>query len=242
MIVKITYKPFGDRAILIEWPSSIDNNTLKDILLFKEKIRSNKCIDSIDLIQGYASLTIIYKTLLTDFEIEVSLLKSIYTSFIDIKKQEYFVWEIPVCYDISFGIDLEEISRKKQLSISEIITLHAQPLYTVFFIGFVPGFPYLSGLHQQLFLDRKPTPRLKVSEGAVGIGGKQTGIYPQDISGGWNIIGKTPISFFDIKNTTPCFIRAGDFIKFKSITIDEFFSIKNDVKNGKFTLKSSLYD
>lgn len=243
MDYKITYKPFGKQAVLIEWNSIINEEILKDILRFKEKITSIKKGIFTDLIVGYNSLTIKYKEEFIDFYIEVEELKSVYKTYGITIKEENFIWVIPVCYDVQFGIDLEEISKKSNLSIEEIIKLHSEVLYTIFFIGFLPGFLYLGGLDSNLFFDRKSNPRLKVIKGSVAIGGKQTGIYPSESAGGWNIIGKTPIPFFDIKNENPCFAKSGDKIKFKPISLAEFYQIEKDVeKNNYIISKKPLYD
>ena len=221
----ITYKPFGDKAILIEWQPKIDETILKDMIQFKAKIKAQ--VDGVvDVILAYHSITILYKSIIYDFFEKVNDLKIIYIQKVKELEFKSIVWEIPVCYDLEFGLDLEEISKKKQLSILDVIELHTKPIYTVFFIGFLPGFPYLSGLNQQLFFDRKANPRLKVEKGSVAIGGQQTGVYPVSSSGGWNIIGKTPISFFDVTNSQPTFLKSGDKIKFVSISKEEFFKIE----------------
>ena len=237
---KPTYKQFGEKAILVEWQAIIDDEILNDILHYVEKIKASKEINYIDLIQGYNSLTIIYKEFIENFGEEVALLKSVYLSTLKIAKQDYFLWEIPVCYDLEFGIDLQEISKKSSLEIDEIIKIHSETIYKVFFVGFLPGFLYLGGLNEQLFFDRKPNPRLHVAKGSVAIGGMQTGVYPQNSAGGWNIIGKTPINFFDVNKPNPCFAKAGDFIKFKPISLDEFYQLEEEIKDEKYQLIKTL--
>ena len=242
MINQPTYKRFGEKAILIEWQAIIDDEILNDILLFVEKIKQRKEIYFIDLIQGYNSLTIIYKDFIQDFEEEVILLKSVYTSALKIAKQDYFRWEIPVCYDLEFGIDLQEMSKKSSLEIDQIIKIHAETIYKIYFIGFLPGFLYLGGLDEKIYFDRKPNPRLQVAKGSVGIGGKQTGVYPQNSAGGWNIIGKTPVNFFDVDPINPCFAKAGDFIKFNPISKDTFYQLENEIALKKYQLHKTIYN
>jgi inhibitor of KinA len=237
---KIAYKPFGKKAILIEWQSMISEEILNDIVSFKNKILNNNTFFFNDLIVGYNSLTIVYVNEFEDFEQEVNKLKAIYLSNLKTTKTINYQWEIPVCYDVDFGIDLEEISQKSKLTIEEIIKLHSETLYTVFFIGFLPGFLYLGGLHEHLCFDRKPNPRLKVEKGAVAIGGKQTGVYPTNSAGGWNIIGKTPIIFFDVENNKPCFAKAGDKIKFKPISLKTFYQVEKEIKQKKYKLSKIL--
>lgn len=236
MFSNLTYKRFGEKAILIEWEHRIDEAILNDILVFTKKITLNKKSALVDIIQGYNSLTICYKNEIVNFEKEVTFFKSMFTSTLKETKQAYFQWEIPVCYDLEFGVDLEEISIQKNISVDEIIKRHAAAVYKIYFIGFLPGFLYLGGLNESLFVDRKSNPRLNVAKGAIGIGGKQTGVYPNSSAGGWNIIGKTPINFFDIQQQNPCFAKPGDSIKFKSISLDEFYELENEIRENTYHL------
>ncbi|WP_397445467.1 5-oxoprolinase subunit PxpB [Polaribacter sp. R77954] len=232
----ITYKRFGEKAILMEWKAIIDDAILKDILEFQEKIKFYNQAHVIDVIQGYHSLTIIYQNKIFDFTAAVNHLKTIYASTLKKDKQQLYQWEIPVCYDLEFGIDLVEISNTKNKSIDEVIKLHVSAIYTIYFIGFLPGFLYLGGLPEQLYVSRKSNPRLHVAKGAVGIGGKQTGVYPNKSAGGWNIIGKTPINFFDVAKQNPCFAKAGDTIKFNSISLEDYKYIASEIKQQKYQL------
>ena len=233
---KIIYKAFGDKAILLEWEAEICTSISNDILTFQKKIDSVKNSNIADTIVGYTSLTIVYKTRIIDYLNEVAILKTIKISKDTDLKKSSFTWEIPVCYNVEFGIDLQEISKTRGLEISEIIKLHSQNAYRVYFIGFLPGFLYLGGLNKKLFFDRKANPRLKVVKGAVAIGGEQTGVYPSDSAGGWNIIGKTPINFFNINEESPCFAKAGDYIQFVVVDKDQFLQIEKEVKEGRYQL------
>ncbi|WP_299060215.1 5-oxoprolinase subunit PxpB [uncultured Polaribacter sp.] len=237
---EITYKPFGKQAILIEWNAVISEVVLNDILSFKYKIENQKKQSYTDLIVGYHSLTIKFKDEIIDFKATVKELKSIYLSVNFTIKKDNFIWEIPVCYHPQFGIDLQEIAKKSELSIDEIIELHSKTTYTVYFIGFLPGFLYLGGLEAQLFFDRKPNPRLQVSKGSVAIGGKQTGIYPSNSAGGWNIIGKTPINFFDVRNENPCFAKSGDKIKFTPVSLGEFYQLEQEIEKKNYSISKTL--
>ena len=235
MKFQLTYKLFGRSAILIEWPANISQEIIQDIISFERKIKE---IDSIlDTIIAYNSLLIRYQNPITNNEILISQLKNIYEASSYLIKQDQFLWHIPVCYDVSFGIDLEEIANKKKCSVADIIRLHTETDYLVYFIGFQPGFLYLGGLHQNLNIPRKSNPRVRVEMGSVGIGGSQTGVYPQDSSGGWNIIGKSPLNFFDINASESCFAKPGDRIQFVAIDIHTFYQIEREVINQEFIIK-----
>jgi len=120
--------------------------------------------------------------------------------------------------------------------------MHSNNIYTVFFMGFLPGFMYLGGLDERLFFNRKPNPRLHIAKGSVAIGGKQTGVYPSKSAGGWNIIGRTPISFFNIKDEIPCFTKAGDKIKFVPISLDEYHRIEKRIVKNTYTISKTVID
>lgn len=129
--------------------------------------------------------------------------------------------EIPVDYGGDLGLDLKVIAKAKGMSMSEFAKLHAEPIYDVYFIGFQPGFAYLGGLNEILHTPRLSTPRLKIPAGSVGIGGAQTGIYPYQSPGGWNIIGNTKVKLFDVNSENPSLLKAGDRLKFVINSIKE---------------------
>ena len=237
MKFQLTYKLFGRSAILVEWPANISQDIIQDIISFERHIKE---IDSIlDTIIAYNSLLIRYQNPIVDQELTIRQLKNKYTALSYLIKQDQFLWEIPVCYDASFGLDLEEIANKKKCSVADIVRLHTETEYLVYFIGFQPGFLYLGGLHQNLHVPRKSNPRVRVDKGSVGIGSAQTGIYPQNSSGGWNIIGKSPLNFFNMKASNPCFAKPGDRIQFVSVDLHTFYQIEKEVANQKFRIKNS---
>ena len=238
----ITYKPYGNQAILVEWPAKIDENILKDIIIFKNKIEKNRIKVIVDIINTYNSLTIIYNTTIENIYDEILTLKSIKNQKNIATSEQNYLWNIPVCYDEKFGIDLQEISEIKKLTIDELIHLHSSAIYTVYFIGFLPGFLYLGGMDKRLHFPRKGSPRLNVSKGSVGIGGSQTGIYPSQSAGGWNIIGNSPISLFNVASDNPCFAKAGDKIRFAPIDFHEYQHIELQVAHGMYKLKKEMLD
>ncbi|PYL62494.1 MAG: hypothetical protein DMF24_03955 [Verrucomicrobia bacterium] len=139
-------------------------------------------------------------------------------------KSDMRLVEIPVCYAPEFAPDLDDVARGAELSTKEVVELHSTAEYRVACIGFVPGFPFLTGLAKKLATPRRATPRKEISPGSVGIGGAQTGIYPLRSPGGWNLIGRTPLKLFDPTKNPPSFLRAGDRVRFRAITREEFES------------------
>jgi len=236
---KITYKQFGNSALLIEWPQEISIDILNDIKVFYEILQSQNYAEIEEINFVYASLMIVYRVEKIAFkELTQKLIKLYNTIDSSVHKFKKNIWEIPVCYHQDFGIDLPEISALKSLSADEIRSLHSTNSYTVFGIGFLPGFLYLGGLAKELHLPRKNTPRMSVPKGAVAIGGSQTGIYPQESPGGWHIIGSSPIHMFDANREFPCEIKSGDEVRFYAVSKKTYQILKNEQERGIYKLKS----
>ncbi|UOB17712.1 5-oxoprolinase subunit PxpB [Abyssalbus ytuae] len=233
----LNYKPFGNKAILIEWPPHIDESILDEVIKTKQIVLET--FKSIEVIPAYNSLTLIFKDYI-DYDKILYQLKNLPESNKKIKKRTKRTWKIPVCYDKEFGLDMQDFSRQKKISEKEIIKLHTQPLYTVYCIGFLPGFMYLGGLDEKLFHPRRTAPRLKIPKGSVGIGGQQTGVYPKQSPGGWNIIGNSPAEIFNADEDNPCKVEVGDKIIFYEITKAEYELIKIQVDTNIFNLESEV--
>ncbi|MRH99626.1 5-oxoprolinase subunit PxpB [Kriegella sp. EG-1] len=220
MQYSISIKPFGVHAVLVEWPNEVDENILNDILHFKHYLSTN-CLpeDQWELVPAYNSLTLIRLSDTIDFKNFSVTLKNWYfeTEKLNLKVQRYLC-KLPVCYDLDFGIDLNEVAEKLKLSIRDIIKQHTENVYRVYGIGFLPGFMYLGGLPKSLEIPRRLEPRLKVAAGSVGLASRQTGIYPQESPGGWNIIGNCSVPIFSSKREVPCLINVGDQVQFYSIS------------------------
>lgn len=242
MEYQLQFLQYNERSILIEWPAVIDQNILESILSFKKYLQKKYIKEKVEIINTYNTILIIYKCAIDNVNDAFCELNSLFNTSKSIETIKPLIWEIPVCYEDNFGLDLELFSKEKKLSKSEIIELHSQPIYTVFFIGFLPGFLYLGGLDSKLYLDRKSTPDLNIKKGAVAIGGEQTGIYPQNSPGGWHIIGSTPIEMFNASNVSPCKINAGDKVRFRPISKLEYLDIESRVVQSTFQLKPIRID
>ncbi|MGO4920949.1 5-oxoprolinase subunit PxpB [Maribacter spongiicola] len=216
---KIHIKPFGVHSVLIEWPNEVSELILEKILHFERflsrEVFTNK---EWELVPAYNSLLLINRTKQIDFEKISNDINNWYTQLKESPKPDRYLWRLPVSYDVEYALDLDEVSNTLHKTKEEIIALHTGVTYTVYGIGFLPGFMYLGGIHKDLELPRKATPRPKVVKGAVGIAGKQAGIYPQESPGGWNIIGNCSVPIFDATKENPCFVSVGDKIEFYQIS------------------------
>jgi KipI family sensor histidine kinase inhibitor len=134
--------------------------------------------------------------------------------------------EVPVCYDPEFAPDIEEVAKKTKLSIEEVARLHAASEHRVLMIGFAPGHAYMGGLDAKLEVPRRATPRAVVPEGSVAIANDQTVVYPYAISGGWSIIGRTPLTVFDAGRKEPSLFAPGDRVRFRVMSKEEFLGIQ----------------
>jgi inhibitor of KinA len=238
---KLKYKPLGSIAVLVEWPQQIDKDILLNISLFRNKIQSDIGEFILDTVPAYCSLTVFFDTSKIKYYSVVKDLKEIY----EVKNQKLLtahkIWKVPVCYEPEFGVDLEFISKKIKIPVEKIIQIHSSSIYDIYFIGFLPGFLYLGGLQKKIYFKRKSEPRLKIKKGDVGIAGNQTGIYPRVSPGGWNIIGNSPLNFFDVNKNPPCFAIPGDKIQFRSVNRKQYDEIEDLVNEGKYKMESEMY-
>ncbi|MGX1929981.1 5-oxoprolinase subunit PxpB [Flagellimonas sp. 2504JD4-2] len=238
----INIKPFGKQAVLIEWPKQVDESILEDILDFSNAFKSLS-LPNWEMSAAYNSVTLVNHNGELDFGETQTLIQDCYTKRKTSKtKNGRYLWRIPVCYDDEFALDMEEVCKFLKTTTEKLIDLHTASQFTVYGIGFLPGFMYLGGLPQALEIPRRKEPRLSVDKGSVGLAGKQTGIYPQDSPGGWNIIGSCPIPVFDAKLENPCFVQVGDKIQFYQISRAEYDLHKIETEVGIYKLEKIPLD
>jgi inhibitor of KinA len=144
------------------------------------------------------------------------------------------VVSIPVCYGGAFGPDLDFVAGHNKLSVQEVIDIHTSRPYQVYMLGFTPGFPYLGGMSERIAAPRLAQPRVAIPAGSVGIAGSQTGIYPIESPGGWQLIGRTPLRLFDPGSATPFLFAAGNYLRFTAIDADAFLEIRQQVESGSY--------
>jgi len=217
----------GDRGLLVEFGASIDpeiNQKVRQIFLSLEKMPINGVTETIPT---YRSILIFYNPFLSDPE---RLKKEILDRENSLDKWEIpppEITEIPVYYGNNFGPDLEFVAQHNNLTPEEVIQIHTSGTYLIYMLGFTPGFPFLGGLSEKIFTPRLENPRQLVPAGSVGIANNQTGIYPIDSPGGWQLIGKTPIKLYDPTGSPPILLKAGNYLRFTRISVKQFHEIAN---------------
>jgi len=216
----------GDRAILVEYGDAID-------LAVNEKVRGMTTLLKRSLPQGveavipaYRNLSLLYDPLVTSPEKLVTVLRDLETKLHEVEIPAPRVVEIPVLYGGDYGPDIEIVAAHNRLTVEQVIAIHTGTDYPIYMIGFTPGFCYLGGLDKRIHTPRRKTPRTLLPGGSVGIAEAQTGMYPVDSPGGWQIIGRTPLRLFAPEREKPFRYEAGDRIRFVPVTQDEFDRIR----------------
>ena len=229
-------QPNGDTALDIRFEETPGENLSERIIALAETVESSSLTSVTELVPAYQSLTVCFDPLQLpqthsgdpDTAALEQALKALTEKVLKDETpavRERHVIRIPVCYDGEFAPDMPTLRAQSGLSEQEIIARHAAPRYLVHMLGFTPGFLYLGGLDKRLQCPRKTRPALRVPAGSVGIGGTQTGIYPQDTPGGWQIIGRTPLALFRPTQTPAFLARPLDYIQFVPISTEQFAAI-----------------
>jgi len=215
----------GDTAFLIQLEGVMESSLLARARALAEALRADCLRGVVEIVPAFGSIGVIYEPervptprgevpwrVVSDW-LEAHLARA--PSAGKARKPRQHL--VPVCYGGEDGPDLEAVVKASKLNAEAVVRLHSSIVYEVAALGFAPGFPYLFGLPAPLVMPRRPTPRIKVAAGSVGIGGSQTGIYPRESPGGWHVIGRTSITLFDPFAAEPVLMSAGDRVRFKPI-------------------------
>lgn len=220
------FQLIGETGLLMRFGSAINTLLNARIRRFVDHLESSPPRGMIEALPSYCALTLIYDPVITGPRSLKRHLLSLYTRVEYEKESTSALVEVPVCYGLEFGPDLNTVAEVNGKSPENVIEIHSSSLYPVYMIGFAPGFPYLGGLPETIHAPRLKSPRIHVPAGSVGIANDQTGIYPVDSPGGWQIIGRCPLKLFHPEREVPILFKAGDTLKFIPITPNEFKRIK----------------
>ena len=216
--MKPSYQILSPHLGELVWNQHPSDELLGFQMAYLTHIQKHFSVDLKEARQGFTRLSLVWANSSSQTEF-IRALQQLHLSPVPLPKK---TWHIPVCYDSEFGQDLISLAAEKNLSPNEFIQLHSEPLYRIHFFGFLPGFFYLNGLSEKLYAPRKSTPSTAVPPGSVAIGGSQTGIYPMQSPGGWHIVGRSPLTFFDSKQPIPVWAKPGEQIQFVPISLSEF--------------------
>ncbi len=232
------FLPAGDKALVAEFGNKIDPKTNEKVRQIFIALQQLEVKGITEMIPTYRSLLICYDPLETGVKELKKTVLEINRSASQVEIPEPLVYYVPVKYGGNHGSDLDYVAAHNNLSEEEVINLHTEPLYRIYMLGFTPGFCYLGGMHDAIATPRLKNPRVRIPAGSVGIADKQTGIYPIDSPGGWQLIGSTPLCIFDASASSPFLFGSGNYIRFVRINTDEYQHIKEQVEQGKYSVRT----
>ena len=227
--MEIDFFPFGDQAIVVEILGGLSVETTAGIRAIASRIERAGIHSIVEVVPAFTTVTVFYEVSAAFRYKDIRmLLGSLLADLGGTAPKCDRTVEIPVCYGGVHGPDLETVAELNQLSSEEVVQIHSEGMYEVQMIGFAPGFPYLRGMSQRIATPRRQTPRLRIPARSIGIAGIQTGVYPIESPGGWQLIGRTPTELFLPNQDIPSLLRAGDRVKFVPITSSEFSNWEAD--------------
>lgn len=218
--------PLGEVAVIIQCGDQLSDAVQRRVMSVCALLEKSTLPAMIEWVPSYTSVTVFYDPFISSYP---QLCKILLQQLNQMKESVQYkprTVTIPVCYGGEWGPDLDYVASEHGLTAEDVIAIHTSGDYLVHMIGFAPGFPYLGGLSEQIATPRRATPRLRVEAGTVGIGGKQTGIYPVDTPGGWQCIGRTPLRLFWPEEDVPSLLAAGDRVRFEQITMQDYLALK----------------
>jgi KipI family sensor histidine kinase inhibitor len=221
----------GDSALLLHFGSGIDSAVNRRVHAAAARLAAAGLPGIVELVPAYASLAVHVDARCWDgpqgaLQRCREAVAQALDGDADETAQAPQEIEIPVCYGGEYGPDLDAVAAHAGLPAQQVIALHAAAQYQVALLGFAPGFPYLLGLDPRLHQPRRADPRLRVPAGAVAIGGAQTGIYPRELPGGWQLIGRTPVDLFNPAQNPPNRVAAGMRLRFRPVGAEEFNALE----------------
>ncbi len=224
----------GDCSVSVEFGNEISPEINNKIRSLTNALENEHINGIIECIPTYRSLLINYDPSIISGTKLIKKIKKYLSASSEMQDNEKKIYVIPVCYEGEFAPDIDNVCKHNNLTKEEVIAIHSGRDYLIYMLGFLPGFPYLGGLDERIHTPRLESPRKSIPGGSVGIGGKQTGIYPMASPGGWQLIGRTPVKPYDPDREDPILYSAGDYIRFKPISTEEYEEIKAQSDNGTY--------
>ncbi|NOU58817.1 5-oxoprolinase subunit PxpB [Marinifilum caeruleilacunae] len=224
----IEYIPSGDSAFLVKFGNEISEEINRKVRAYFIALSNKKLEGIIECVPSYTDLMVLYDPLKIQYKSLLKELKILAENISEIEIPEAKTVEIPVCYGGNFGEDMDAVIAHTGLREQEIIEKHSQNSYLVYMLGFTPGFCYLGGMDKSIATPRKEVPSQKILAGSVGLAAEQTGIYPIESPGGWQIIGRTPYRLFDPNRKPEFLLQAGDYLKFYPISEEEYYKLNEN--------------
>lgn len=234
MYSETKFVPAGDKSLVIEFGNSISPEINAKIRNMVNALDESDLASISEVIPTYRSILIIYDPLLVQYEELINILKDMEKSLGKVDQGEAQIIELPTVYGGEYGPDIEFVAKHNNLTIEEVINIHSSTDYLLYMLGFTPGFGYLGGMSEKIETPRLQTPRTKIPAGSTGIAGKQTGIYPIDSPGGWQLIGRTPVKLYDPLSEPPVLLNAGDYVRFVPVNEEEYLRILNLVNKDEY--------
>lgn len=227
----------GDSAVTVQFKNEISKEVNSYVTSLCAEIENNKIKGVIEYIPTFCSVSVLYDCTLISAKKLISKLEKIIKNIKITSSRKAKLYEIPVCYDDCFALDMGNVCEHSHLTREEVIARHSGRDYLIYMLGFLPGFAYLGGMDEALATPRLDSPRSEIFEGAVGIGGEQTGIYPVASPGGWQLIGKTPVKVYDKERKNPILYSSGDYIRFVPVSLAEYDQIETQINTGTYRVK-----
>jgi inhibitor of KinA len=215
--------PLGDCALVVALGDDVNEDTNLRVRSFSDRLAAARPPAVIEHIPAFTNVTVLYDPLRSSYGALLDVIKPLIGQVPDVvSDMGARTVEIPVCYGEDLGPDLDFVASRNALSADEVVTIHCEPTYHVYMIGFAPGFAYLGGMSERISAPRRDSPRQAIPVGSVGIAGKQTGVYPVETPGGWQLIGRTPKRLFRPEGDPASLLEAGDRVRFTPIGRAEY--------------------